>query len=70
MKQVVLNIDEKKYKFFMELIKNFDFITVAKEDTAKKRVLRQIAKGMQSAVHAGEGEITTKAAKSFLMNGV
>ncbi len=66
MKQVVLNIDEKKYKFFMELIKNFDFITVTPESTAKKQVLKQIATGMQAAILADKGGIKTRSAKSFL----
>ncbi|KGO92873.1 hypothetical protein [Flavobacterium subsaxonicum] len=32
MKQLVININDNKLSFFLELIKNFDFITV--EDTA------------------------------------
>jgi len=66
MKQVTINIEERKYKFFMELIKNFDFLTIADENTAKKRVLKQIANGMQSAILADRGEIKTRSAKSFL----
>ena len=66
MKQVVLNIDEKKYKFFMELIKNFNFIAVSTEDAAKKQALKQIAQGMQAAVLADKGKIKTRSAKSFL----
>ena len=50
----------------MELIKNFDFLTIADENTAKKRVLKQIANGMQSAILADKGEIKTRSAKSFL----
>lgn len=66
MKQVVLNIDEKKYNFFMELIKNFDFITVTGENAAKKQTLKQIAQGMQAALFADKGKIKTRSAKSFL----
>ena len=66
MKQVVLNVDEKKYKFFMELVKNFDFITVAAGDAAKKQMLKEIAQGMQEAVLADKGKIKTRSAKSFL----
>lgn len=66
MKQIVLNIEEKKYKFFIELIKNFDFITVFDENTAKKQALKQIATGMQSAILADKGEIKTRPAKSFI----
>lgn len=66
MKQVVLNVDERKYKFFMELIKNFDFITVSNEETAKKQTLKEIALGMQAAMLADKGKIKTRSAKAFL----
>ncbi len=66
MKQVVLNIDEKKYKFFIELVKNFDFITVTTEDAVKKQTLKEIAQGMQAAMLADKGKIKTRSAKSFL----
>ena len=66
MKNVVLNIEERKYKFFMELLKNFDFVSIQKEDSAKKQSLRLIAEGMQSAILASEGKIKSRNAKSFL----
>jgi len=66
MKQVVLNIEERKYKFFMELIKNFDFITITEENAAKKQAPKQIATGMHSAVMADKGKTKTRSAKSFL----
>ncbi|HEY6978979.1 MAG TPA: hypothetical protein VH396_21940 [Chitinophagaceae bacterium] len=66
MKQVVLNVDEKKYKFFMELIKNFNFITVSNEETAKKQTLKEIAQGMRAAILADKGKIKTRSAKVFL----
>lgn len=66
MKQLVLNVDEKKYKFFLELVKSFDFVTIEKEDTAKKKVLKNIAEGMQKSILAGEGKIKSRSAKSFL----
>ena len=66
MKQLILNIDEKKYKFFIELIQNFDFISVSKENTAKKQILKQIAHGMQAAMLADKGKIKTRSAKAFL----
>jgi hypothetical protein len=66
MKQVVLNVDEKKYKFFMDLIKNFDFITVSNEEPAKKQTLKEIAQGMQAAILAYKGKIKPHSAKAFL----
>jgi hypothetical protein len=66
MKQVLLEIDEKKYRFFMEVIKNFDFVNVVKEDVAKKRAIAMIAEGMQAAQLASEGKIESRSAKAFL----
>ncbi len=66
MKNVVLSIEERKYKFFMELLKNFDFVSIQKEDSAKKQTLKNIAQGMQSAILASEGKIKSRSAKSFL----
>lgn len=36
MRQIVLNIKEAKYKFFVELIKSFDFVQV-QEDTGDSK---------------------------------
>ena len=66
MKNVVLSIEERKYKFFMELLKNFDFVSIQKEDISKKQNLKHIAQGMQSAILASEGKIKSRSAKSFL----
>ncbi len=66
MKHVVLTVDEKKYKFFMELVKNFDFVNVIKEDVAKKQALKKIAEGMQAALLASEGKMKSRSAKAFL----
>lgn len=66
MKQVVLQVQEDKYQFFMELLKNFDFVNVQKEQEAKKQLIKQIAEGMNGAVLAAKGKIKSKPAKDFL----
>ncbi len=66
MKQVTLSIEERKYKFFMELIKNFDFITISEDTIEKKQTLKKIAEGMHAAILAGKGSVKTRSAKSFL----
>jgi len=66
MKQVVLEVEEKKYKFFLELIKSFDFIKIKQESAAKKKALFHISKGMQEAILADKGKMKSKSAKSFL----
>ena len=66
MKQIVVNVEEKKYKFFMELIKNFDFITIGTTHNGKKQILKEIAEGMNSSMLADKGKLKTRSAKSFL----
>ncbi len=65
MKEIVLDIEERKYKFFLDLIKNFDFVSVRK-NTNKKELLMSIAKGMQEAKLAANGKLKGRSAKSFL----
>ncbi|GAA4748277.1 hypothetical protein [Flavisolibacter ginsenosidimutans] len=66
MKQVILHVDEKKYKFLMELLKNFDFVSIQKEDRTKTQTLTTIAEGMQEAILASKGKTSSRPAKAFL----
>lgn len=65
MKEVTIRIHEKKYKFFMELIKNFDFVSINKI-SEKKEILLSIARGMQQVQLAEKGKIKSRPTKSFL----
>ncbi len=62
MKQLVLNVQEKKYKFLIELLENFDFVSVQEEDKTKKQVLKHIAEGIHSALLASQGKMETRPA--------
>jgi len=64
MKEIVLEVREEKYRFFIELIKNLDFVSVKSQ--SKKELLLHIAKGMQEAALAEKGKIKSRPAKSFL----
>ncbi len=65
MKELTLEVDERKYKFFLDLVKNFDFVAVRKAP-ANKELIMSLAKGMQQAKEAGAGKIKSRSAKSFL----
>ncbi len=65
MKELTLEIETKKYKFFLDLVKNFDFVSVRKSPTNKEIIL-SVAKGMQQAKQASEGKGKSRSAKSFL----
>jgi hypothetical protein len=68
MKQVTVEIKPGKYKFFMELLKNFDFLSVSKKEV-ENEILVSIARGMKEAELAAKGKIKTKSAKAFI-NGL
>jgi hypothetical protein len=68
MKELTLEIDEKKYKFFLDLVKNFDFVSVRKSP-ANKELIMSVAKGMQQAKQAASGKVKSRSAKYFL-NGL
>ena len=64
MKEITIEVEERKYHFFLDLLKNFDFVSIKKESKTDK--ILSIAKGMQQAKLASEGKIKSKNAKSFL----
>jgi len=65
MKELTLEIEERKYKFFLDLVNNFDFVSVRKS-TSNKELIMSVAKGMKEAKQASEGKIKSRSAKSFL----
>ncbi|MDQ6842970.1 MAG: hypothetical protein M3Z92_01260 [Bacteroidota bacterium] len=63
MKEITIEVDEKKYNFFLDLLKNFDFVSIKKE--SRKDTIISIAKGMQQAKLASEGKFKSRPVKSF-----
>ena len=66
MKQVTLNIKENKFRFFMELVKNLDFVQVDDEGDSKEAILSNIKKGLEEVKLAKQGKLKTTPAKDFL----
>ncbi len=64
MKELIIEVEEQKYNFLIELLKNFDFVSIKK--TSRKKDILFIAKGMQNAKLASEGKTKSRSAKSFL----
>lgn len=64
MKEIIIEVEEKKYNFFLDLLKNFDFVSIKK--TSRENDIIYIAKGMQDAKLASEGKIKSRPAKTFL----
>ena len=66
MKQVLLSVEESKYKFLLQILEQFDFVKIEKSGIEKKAVLKEIADGMNSAALAAKGEIPSRLAKAIL----
>lgn len=73
MKQVVINIQENKYQFFMELLNNFDFVKVS--DNKSKPVIisakqKQFVDDLKHSLNEVElhrqGKIKLQSARDFL----
>lgn len=65
MKQITLHIKDSKFKFFMELVKNLDFVVVD-EAESKEAVVENIKKGLEEVKLAKQGKLKTTPAKEFL----
>ncbi len=68
MKQITLKIQDGKFAFFMELIKNFSFIEVqeTKDDTSKKEILDNIKQGLEEVQLIEKGKMKSTPLKDFL----
>ncbi len=59
MRQIVLNIKESKFSFFMELIKSLDFVQVQEEDGDSEAYNPEfVEKINESQQQAKEGKVT------------
>ena len=63
--KIVLEIQENRMPFFIELIKNFSFIKIEKADS-KKAVLKNIEQGLKEVQMVLKGKLKSRSAKAFL----
>lgn len=67
MKQIVLNVNEGKYPFFIELIKNLDFVQIDQEEgDSRKDIEENLAKAFKDLKRYKQGKLKTTSAKDFL----
>ena len=67
MKQVILNIKEAKYQFFMELVKNLDFVQLKEDDgDSKEEIISNLKQGFKELKLYKQGKLKTTPAKEFL----
>ena len=80
MKQVVINIPENEYRFFMKVIKSFPFAEVddkktklleleAKLSPSKRKIWNSLKEGLNEVKLIQEGKLKAKSATEFL-NGL
>ena len=65
MTQITLQIPENKISFFMELIKNFDFVKV-KEVSAKEKIKENIKQGLKEVALIEQSKMKATPLKDFL----
>jgi len=68
MKQIVLHIPDKKYPFFMELIKSLDFIKKVEsdKDSSKEEILQGIKQAVKELNLIKAGKLKAKPIKNLL----
>ncbi len=68
MKEVILKVPDKKYGFFMELIKSLGFVKVEKvgEGDSKEEIVENLKRGFEEMKLIKEGKLKTTPAKDFL----
>jgi len=77
MKQLVINIPDSEYHFFMKVIKNFSFVEIdekknklleqeAKLNPGKRKIWKNIKEGLMETELIEKGEFMEKSGKDFL----
>lgn len=64
--KVTLNIAEDKFQFFMELVKNFDFVQVENEADTREEIIANIKEGFREMKLYKEGKAQGTTLKHFL----
>ena len=67
MKQIVLNIKEGKYSFFIELIKSLDFVHVQDNtDVSKEEVKADIREAVEELKLVRQGKLKARNAEDLI----
>jgi len=69
MTQLTLNIKDDKVSFFLELVKNFDFVIVENQDyiePTKEAIKESIIKGLKEVQLIEQGRMKATPLKEFL----
>ncbi len=67
MKEIFLKVEESKFKFFLELIKNLDFVQIQTDKgDSKEEIKANLTQGLTELQKFKKGELKTTSAKEFI----
>lgn len=66
MKQVILNIPDNRFQFFMELIKDLNYVSVKNPDNKEQDILNGIKDAVNEVKLAKKGKIKLQSAQDLL----
>ncbi len=73
MKQVIINIQENKYQFFMELLNSFDFVKVSDNKSKpiaisakQKKFVDDVKHSLNEVEQHRQGKIKLQSAKDYI----
>ena len=64
--KVILDIQDNRVPFFMELINSLDFVEVEDDGDSKEAIISNIKRGVEEVKLAKKGKLKTTPAKDFL----
>jgi len=64
--RVVLEVEDEKAAFFLEILSHFDFVELDDAAAEKARILESIRSGMEEVKSAERGEIKLQTARELL----
>ncbi|MDH5609363.1 MAG: hypothetical protein OEY56_07775 [Cyclobacteriaceae bacterium] len=64
--KVILDIQDNRVPFFMELINSLDFVQVEDDGDTKEAIISNIKRGVEEVKLAKKGKLKTTPAKDFL----
>ncbi|MDX2249625.1 MAG: hypothetical protein SF052_22770 [Bacteroidia bacterium] len=68
MKEIIIKIPDKEYKFFMKLVKSLGFVKIEKADEgdSKKEIEENLVRGFEEMRLFREGKVKGTLLKDFL----
>ena len=66
MKQIIINIPDDKYAFFIELVKNLDFVQMEEMGDTKEEIIANLKEGFKEMKQFKEGRLKGTPLEDFL----